>query len=1779
MITLIKIKNIIAKEGREILEIPFKEGMTLFDIVREYRDWKTYSKIIHNSNVYEIDKISEKFLNTQKLKEKDIIILVVEVKDPVSISAIIGTILVGAEIGTFWAVVGWVLIGASMLYGFLNKPKQPSFGDRGGGSFESSPTYGWDGIQSTKDVGIPIAVIYGEHRTGINVVNTYVEEGENQTLNVLGAIGEGEIESISNVEVNGNPIENYYDEEENAEITTRMGTNNQTFIEEFGDIHTVFNQSVQLTKNSSYEYTTDGSSVQGFKLGLNVNSLYQTNKNTGSINSWSVTYKVEYKVHGDPDYISLGQHKITAKSRSDVRRFFKSPYLTAEQYDIRITRVSDDSDFYHQGDLYLTSVDEIQNHKLVYPNTALIGIRMLATEHLSGSMPNITVLVRGIKVSIPFVVDSNGNEVAWDDYYWDEDNTEWRKFCDDSSLTWDGTTYVDRWCANPVWCMKDLITNNRYGLGDYISSSHISDATFLEMARTCDARVKDGDDNWEKRFRLDIVIDSKSRAIDLLNQILTTFRAVPVYSEGAVRIEIEKSEIASHIFNMGNIIKDSFSVHYLAKDEIPNVIEFQFANKNKNYERDVIQIYDEDSLAAGDEIVKRTMSYFGVTRVSQLIRDGTFLINRAKNNTKVCKFRTTIAALGCQVMDVVKVQHDQTQWAVGGKVTSGSTTSKVCLDKEVTLTEGNSYQLIVKDADDDTIETKDISDGAGTYSEVNLSSPLSFTPASYDEYILQETDDTPELMRIASLKRLEKGEIEVETIEYTDSIYDDLTEITLPEDDYDYVNLQIPEVQDVALSERILTKEDGTVESAIDVSFRYPDAQQRWQKKIVGVKVYLSDDGGNSYEYKKSTNKAFTTIIDNLQTGIEYTVALVSICDSGEEGVIATSPSATITLDGKTDAPPDVENFAYDFTNELVFTWNEVDADDTKAYEIRTADSNWGTENSDFVCKVRDLTFTVVYPGSRSPGTYYIKAVNSSGIYSDKAVSVTPTNAAPSAPTVSKTELFQKVALQWDDVTDRDLQHYEVWSSTTDAWGGEEELVTKVAAGAYVGDVGVMAFVNVPNDPTYFKVRGVDTYGPGSFSTSVEVDQVLITDGDITANTITAASIAANTITANELAANCITANKIAANSVSADKIISGTLSAVELILGSGGIFKSSNYEKGVAGFKLDATDGLEINDGYVNADIVLVAGARLRDQFDVTEQSKVEDEDAGEWNQGTKTNVSVTNGDLHLTAGQTSGDFVSQIIDLGSEDVELGTIQWGENLPNPSLDLVTNFGSFSSYTSGGGGATNNGSESNLGDGNDSSYVGWGDGTDFWGENPIAEVDLGEAKWVNKYVYKGKHAEDQWKIQYSDIGGKDAGDWADAISWQSSNDTSGTFTPIKHRYWRWIGKPYSQGDDNQAPATLELYAYAENADITVQVRTDDDSDMSSPTDWSDEYTNPVGSNIDIDSHRYIQYKINFSTDNASDMFPSLSSVTINYDDVIIKNSDKLDGYDADHFLEDANDVIEQSHIADSAVGQAQLKTSLGTVSYNNIISAQTMAASIAGIYSVGGWAERYSGSNYLAKITLSLKGFDDESMYSDLLTLPGGSYGFYPTIKVVNNGGYDNTAYARQYYVTSSGKDHWIFLKIAKKDLHDGHKKGDIISAYEAPDHPSANYAEVTEIEIPHPFGNYNPDEHEIVIVDNENLEEMIHERNNRIKNKERGVDLLQVINQDFVVDDTKRPKYEPREIIKIDEFEAIEGETIKTMKTPDWAKVLITSEEIALKRRVVEKLPENILFKKLSRR
>ena len=972
---MIKIKfipNILKDEGRSSAKLEYRKEKILLSYLGETDYPYNECRIIFEGRVVEN-------LGIVLYDEAEIILM-----------PKVGWPGLGAAIYTWWmglGVVGatlFVISAAITVYSIVaaltTRPRKPSFDTAGDGLDEGSPTYGWDGIRNTQDVGIAIPVIYGEHRVGGNIINQFIRtDGDKQFLNLLIALSEGEIESIDDIEINENPAANF----SGITTTKRYGTNSQAVVSNFNDTHNLQALNVNLLKNAAYVHTTIETDITAFELQLTcVGGLYQAGSD-GSVQAWDVTYHVEYKLHTDGDYIDLGSTTISALSRTDVRRIYRKDGLAAGQYDIRITKTSDDSSLspVKQGDLYLKGVDEInQDEPLIYPNVALLGIEALATDQLNGTTPTITSIVKGRKVHAPDVRAAGGSTVPWADYYYDPATTKYKMLAGGSTLVWDGSTYVDIFCANPIWCLRDLLTNTRYGLGDYITTAFLDDTQMLEMAQYCEEKVSDGEGGFEKRFRLDVVIDSATKAMDLLTQLCATFRGFAFYSNGAARIKIDKADTPVQMFGMGNINKSSFIQSWKSIREIPNVIEVQFMDKSKGYKQDTIAIIDEASLAAGDPIRKKELRLF-CTRISQCLREGRYALLASKYIDRTITLKAGIDAIACQAGDLINVCHDVPQWGFSGRAQASCTTTKVYLDQTVTLETGKTYFLRIRFADD-TQEEKQVTTGAGSHAFVEVSEAFGQAPAAYDLYSLGEINKVVKPFRVVSMRRSGNSEVEINAIEYNASVYDTDT-IYLPDSNYSALTVAVPDVENLTLTERLVKLADGTVEDVIDVWFNKPMTSTK-VVQFDRAKIYLSDNDGSSWVYKGETYGTHFQVIGNIVDTVTYKVAVVSVGFNGKINSIDNSPQEEITIVGKSAAPSDITTFLVNQSRDrMYFGWTDVTDVDLAGYEIRYG-ASWAA-GAVLVSGIRANSHIELNFREGTSQSYWIKAIDTSGNYSATA--------------------------------------------------------------------------------------------------------------------------------------------------------------------------------------------------------------------------------------------------------------------------------------------------------------------------------------------------------------------------------------------------------------------------------------------------------------------------------------------------------------------------------------------------------------------------------------------------------------------------------------------------------------------------------------------------------------------------------------------------------------------------------------------------------------------------
>jgi predicted phage tail protein len=1027
-------------------------------------------------------------------------------------------------------------------------------------NMDELPSYHWNGATLKQMIGGVLPIVYGRHLVAPYLINAYIEEGENETLNLLLAWCEGEIESISNIKIGGNPAENFFSADpndpygESTEITVKTGTLDQTPIQHFDELHNQNVVSEVLKKDVPFTFLGTTTTAQAIRLEFSIDKLYKkATDNPENLLSWFVSVRMDIRKKGEGEFRYLGIIEVNKKTTTVFKRYFKTEYMEAGQYEIKVTKVSDNQDTGNNpqafGEITLVTIDEITTDALSYPATAVTGIRLLSFKDLSDGLPNITGVITGMKILCPKVTfDVGGTQIVdWEQYYYDSSDGNYHRLGNNAILFWDGVTYHKQWCGNPVWCLRDLLLSKRYGLGDFVFESKLNTPSFVAVSQYCEEGVLNDEGEKEKRFIFDGIIDSPQPAPDWLGTILKSFRGIMYLSEGLIRLNVEKQETPKAVFNMGNIIAGSFSMRYLSKKK-PNVISATYTNKDKEYARDNVEIASSAQELADVIADTQSVQWFGVTRLTQVLRESRILLNKINNNTRVIDFSAYYDAVLLQPYDVIIFQHDLVGGGDGGRVSEASTNQNIILGMPVMLEPSYTYKLQIRNPNNDEIEERTVTNIAGIYTALDVSAPFSFVPQENALWQLEIISSSgSQTYRITGVNKDESGRIKITAIEHNDDIYDP-TELIIPQDKYVHLIMDIPKVQNLKVEEIFNKLPSGGFDSRLAVSFKIPPVTAKYIKQARSFEVWMSDNEGASWNMVGMTDREYYLIPELLSKEVLYTVAIVSVTENGEKNPIATSPQQTVVVTGYVSAPSPVQNFSYTFTDEIQLSWDKNPEGDIIGYEIRTVDAGWLSEGVGLIWRGDAQKFTVMRPTARSGVVYFIRAINSQNKVSTSAETVEPINPRPSAPNLFSVTLFQKGFLSWFPINDADLNYYEIWQNSEAVFFGIEDNNSNEKI--YARHVGTNFACEVPYDTTYYRICAVDKYGRGLYSNIVEVQKVSLGSGDIGLYSIMETNIAPDAITTPKIRAGAIVSGHISAKAVVADNIDVAQLSAISADLG-----------------------------------------------------------------------------------------------------------------------------------------------------------------------------------------------------------------------------------------------------------------------------------------------------------------------------------------------------------------------------------------------------------------------------------------------------------------------------------------------------------------------------------------------------------------------------------------------------------------------------------------------------
>jgi len=223
---------------------------------------------------------------------------------------------------------------------------------------------------------------------------------------------------------------------------------------------------------------------------------------------------------------------------------------------------------------------------------------------------------------------------------------------------YDPRTSTTAWSDNPALCIRDYLTNTRYGRG--IDTSLIDDTSFNAAANYCDGNVTIGGVS-KARYTCNGIVDTSEGSIPILKKLLTSCRGFLIFSGGKYKLVINKAETANFTFSEDNIV-GAWSIRLGDKNSQFNRMRANFYNKERQWQPD-IAVIDDTTLRTQDNglLLEKTIDLPFNSDIDRAKMITTMSINQSRQQITT-EFTATIEALICEVGDVIYIKHATPGW-------------------------------------------------------------------------------------------------------------------------------------------------------------------------------------------------------------------------------------------------------------------------------------------------------------------------------------------------------------------------------------------------------------------------------------------------------------------------------------------------------------------------------------------------------------------------------------------------------------------------------------------------------------------------------------------------------------------------------------------------------------------------------------------------------------------------------------------------------------------------------------------------------------------------------------------------------------------------------------------------------------------------------------------------------------------------------------------------------------------------------------------------------------
>lgn len=539
------------------------------------------------------------------------------------------------------------------------------------------------------------------------------------------------------------------------------GTPDQDPLPGFPAVQTVVTDGAQIFYSTPLVREISDPDADAVIVTIQVPALYTVDPTSGNVSANSVGIEIDVQSYGG-SYTTVLATSISGKCSSSYQKSYRIPLTGSAPWNVRVKRTTaDPTSTNDQNYTYLSTYTIVEDFNLVYPDSCLLGLTVDA--RLFGTqIPTVLCKLQGLTWQIP----ANYDPVA-------------RAYATSGGGTtggvWDGS-FVTAWTNNPAWIFYGLVTNERFGLGQFVDAGLIDKFSLYAIAQYCDGLVPNGDGvgGMEPRYVFNGVIASQADAIKALQTIASCFRGMVFWGSLGVMVAADMPADPVKLVTPANVIQGEITYSGTGQKAIHTVCFVTWSNPDLNYESDILVVETpnlDDISRYGWRPINLTA--VGCTSRGQAYRMGLWLLTVERWEAETASFTASWDHADLAPGDIISIADPAYAGArfggrlLGTTITDGVVTA-VTLDAPVTLEDGQSYTFLVMQPDG-TVGESAITTGYGA--TLSLATPLTQTPVSGAIWQINSTEVEPRQFRCIVNKENARNLFDITALLYNSELY------------------------------------------------------------------------------------------------------------------------------------------------------------------------------------------------------------------------------------------------------------------------------------------------------------------------------------------------------------------------------------------------------------------------------------------------------------------------------------------------------------------------------------------------------------------------------------------------------------------------------------------------------------------------------------------------------------------------------------------------------------------------------------------------------------------------------------------------------------------------------------------------------------------------------------------------------------------------------------------------------------------------------------------------